>query len=73
MKSVVWGYAWVKRRVSEMPFVRRRKLWRKIAVAAANERYHRSRMEDYRLQKIELIKEYDALRGKTTEAWLDGK
>jgi hypothetical protein len=57
MKSVVWGYKWVKTKVSDMPFSRRRKLKIKIADTYAHEKYHRRMMEQYRMEKLELIRE----------------
>jgi hypothetical protein len=70
MKSVVWGYKWVKTKVSDMPFSRRRKLKIKIADKYANEKYHRKMMEQYRKEKLKLIRELDRLKWTTTEAWL---
>jgi hypothetical protein len=70
MKSVVWGYTWVKTKVSDMPFSRRRKLKIKIADVYAHEKYHRRMAEKYRMEKLELIRELESLKWTTTEAWL---
>jgi len=52
----------IKCYVKDMPFYRRRKLWREIVQIAELEKYHRRCMEAYRKKKIELISEHERLK-----------
>ena len=54
----------LKRYVRDLPFYRRRRLWRQIVEITASEKYHRRTMEAYRQKKLGLIAEYERLRLK---------